>query len=132
MLVRSRRSVTARLPSSKGKWLVYTAAAVLAVIAVALLAIAWSIRSGVNRAGEAALREFPGDRVLALVAYAEANHHAWADRNRAVWALGRLRDTRALPMLERHYVGEPCDHAQMLCQYELRKAINLIRKGHAR
>ncbi len=122
----------ARLPSGKSKWLVYTAAAGLALIAVALLAITWSIRSGVTNASDVAMREYPGDRVAALIAYAESDSHSWADRNRAVWALGQLRDARALPMLERNYVGEPCNHAQMLCQHELKKAINLIRKGRVR
>ena len=29
----------------------------------------------------------------------------------------------ALPVLEAHYTGAPCDHARALCQYEVQKAI---------
>ena len=30
---------------------------------------------------------------------------------------------RSLPVLEAVYTGEPCDHEEVLCQYELEKAI---------
>jgi hypothetical protein len=46
-----------------------------------------------------------------------------------VWALGHLGDARALPVLESHYTGGPCDHSRLLCQRELEKAIRLSRGG---
>jgi hypothetical protein len=48
------------------------------------------------------------------------------ERGMAVWALGELRDRRALPVLKAHYTGGKCDHATDLCQYELGKAIMKI------
>lgn len=41
-----------------------------------------------------------------------------------VWAIGQLADERALPALLARYDGEPCRHQQVLCRYELSKAIN--------
>jgi hypothetical protein len=48
-------------------------------------------------------------------------------KNEAVWTLGQLADSRALPALESLRTGIPCsrpcrkdDH---ICQYELEKAI---------
>ena len=87
----------------------------------------WLIATGVHAASEAALRDHPGDRVLALIAYIDSPNHTFQERNRAVWALGRLRDARALPVLEKHFTGETCDHERRLCQYELRKALKLCR-----
>lgn len=46
-------------------------------------------------------------------------------RNRAVWVLGQLGDSRALAVLERYYTGGPCEHGRCLCQLEIRKAIDL-------
>lgn len=50
-------------------------------------------------------------------------------RNDAVWVLGQLGNQQALPVLQEYYTGnmperEPLD--QMLSQYELSKAINLL------
>jgi hypothetical protein len=102
-------------------------AAVIALVLIAalLLGTTWLIESGVHAAGEAALLERPGDRVPALMAYIESPTHTLRERNRAVWALGQLGDARALPVLERHFTGRPCEHGRALCQHELRKAIRL-------
>lgn len=113
--------------SRKLIWLGRALCVIVVLLAVGLTAITWSIRSGVARSSDVALREHPGDRVLALIAYVEAETHPLRERNRAVWTLGRLRDPRALATLERRYVGEPCDHGSLLCQRELRKAIDRTR-----
>ena len=47
-------------------------------------------------------------------------------RNHYVWLLGQLGDEKALPTLKKYYTGDECDHEKYLCQYELKKAINLI------
>ena len=100
-------------------------AAFVVLAALAFGGSSWLIAEGVHAVTEAALRDQPGDRVLALVAYVESPAHTLRDRNRAVWALGRLGDARALPILQKHFTGAKCDHARRLCQYELRKAIKL-------
>ena len=110
------------------KWFASAIVAVAALVTTAFFTVSWSIQSGINSASEMALREQPGDQVLALIAFANSGAQPFRERTRAVWALGQLRDRRALPVLERHYTGDPCDHARGLCQKELRKAINLIRR----
>lgn len=99
----------------------------LILIAVLFAGTAWLIGSGVHAATEAAVRDQPGDRVSALMAYVESPKHPLRTRNRAVWALGQLGDARALPVLEKQLAGEECDHDHRLCQHELRKAIRLCR-----
>jgi hypothetical protein len=66
------------------------------LIVCALVAVTHGlIRSGVDEVTALALQEQPGDLVLSLMAYVESAH-PWRDRNRAVWALGRIGDPRAL------------------------------------
>jgi hypothetical protein len=96
---------------------------------LAFLTISWQIGSDVHAAGAMAVREYGGDRISALIAYADSPSHRLRDRNRAVWALGHIGDPRALPFLEKHYTGKPCDHDRMLCQRELGTAIRLCRGG---
>ena len=103
--------------------------AAVGFLVVAYFAISLVIGSGVRSVSAAALGEQPGDRVAAIMAYADASTHSLKDRNRAVWALGQLGDPRALAVLEKYYTGQPCDHARALCQHELKKAIKLCRGG---
>ena len=108
-------------------WLGILAAAL--VLALGFGAIEWSIYSGIRDAKAMAVRAYPGDGERALIAFVELEEQELSARNRAVWALGQLRDRRALPVLERYYTGQPCDHARRLCQHELKKAIDLIRSS---
>ena len=87
----------------------------------------WIIGSSVHAAAATALREQPGDRVPALIAYVASPAQTLPARNRAVWALGQMGDARALPSLEQHLTGRDCEHDRALCQRELRKAIRLCR-----
>jgi hypothetical protein len=112
------------------RWWLYRGAAVAgALLVVALLTVSWAIASGVREASDTAVKEYGGDSVSALMAFAASPSHSLRDRNRAVWALGQLGDARALALLERHYTGKPCDHQSELCQQELKKAIHLCRGG---
>ncbi len=83
----------------------------------------FSIRSAVKEMSAEAVKEFPGDRVQALIAYAGSENYTLKKRNRAVWALGQIGDSRALPVLESYYTGGECDHDKNLCQRELKHAI---------
>jgi len=76
-----------------------------------------------------AMDRHPGDAMAALMAAAQDEAHSLRQRNRAVWALGQRGDPAVLPLLERLYTGEPCDHDRALGQRELRKAIRLCRGG---
>jgi hypothetical protein len=110
-------------------WLLRGMAGAGALLIVALLAVSWAIASGVRAASGVAVREYRGDPITALIAFAGSPSQSVRDRNRAVWALGQLGDARALAILERHYTGKPCDHNRELCQRELKKAIHLCRGG---
>ena len=94
----------------------------------ALGGIMWQIHQRVRLNCQNAQRAHPrpGDDVAALIDFMNSDSHALWDRtHRGVWTLGRLRDPRALPALEAVQTGEPCDHENNLCQYELGKAIEL-------
>ncbi len=94
---------------------------------VAFLCICFSIRSSVKEISAQAVRQYPGDRIDALMTYVESKNHSLRQRNRSVWALGQIGDKRALTVLERFYTAQPCDHGSSLCQHELRKAIKLCK-----
>ena len=99
----------------------------VAIGGVALGAVLFHIHRSVREYCAAAQNVYPhpGDAVAALCELMNSDSHSLRDRNLAVWALGRLRDARALPILNREYTGDECDHDQSLCQYELEKAIRL-------
>lgn len=68
------------------------------------------------------------DCVDALIAQLEDEHQSYRARNNAIWGLGAIGDSRALPVLQKYYTGnipdrEPLD--DVISQYELKKAINL-------
>jgi hypothetical protein len=100
----------------------WTLAGVLAV-AVSLLALEGAIRLSARNFGTRAAARFGGDRVMGLAALVDCSQCSLSERDMAVWALGELRDRRALPALKAHYTGGKCDHNAGLCQYELGKAI---------
>ena len=76
--------------------------------------------------------EYGGDCVEALIALLNDESKGFRARNSAIWALGQLGDSRALPVLQGYYTGnippkEPLD--KTISQYELKKAINLTSGG---
>ncbi len=76
--------------------------------------------------------QYGGDCVTALMAQLDDEHQGFRARNHAIWALGELGDSRALPLLEKYYTGvipdrEPLD--ETISQYELEKALKLARGG---
>jgi hypothetical protein len=79
-----------------------------------------------------AKREYGGDCETALISLLGDEQQSFRLRNDAIWALGQLGDSRALPDLESFYTGvipprEPLDKG--ISQYELKKAINLVSGG---
>jgi hypothetical protein len=119
--MRQRRSSSVRFVRL---WWPVIAAALLVALAAAVAGLSLVILASAHGYGRAAQREFPGDEVQALMAIVASDRHSLTERNHAVWALGQLRDARALPVLQKYYTGGPCDHARYLCQYELKKAID--------
>jgi hypothetical protein len=95
-------------------------------IAVSLLALEGVIRLDARATDNRAAARFGGDRITGLTVLVDCSQCSLRERGMAVWALGELRDRRALPVLKAHYTGGKCDHATDLCQYELGKAIMKI------
>lgn len=81
---------------------------------------------------QSAEREYDGDCVESLIVLLEDENKNFRAKNDAIWALGQLGDSRALPILQGFYTGdipdrEPLD--EVVSQYELKKAINLAGGG---
>ena len=85
-------------------------------------AITRSLATVIDEALEAA--PAASDRIEALMVCVADGQQPLERRNRAIWALGQLRDARALPLLK-SCVKDQCDHGVDLCQHELTKAIAL-------
>jgi hypothetical protein len=76
--------------------------------------------------------QYGGDCVEALIAQLNDEHQGFRTKNHAIWALGKLGDSRAFPVLNNYYTGnipdrEPLDGT--ISQYELEKAVNLTSGG---
>lgn len=79
-----------------------------------------------------AKRDYMGDCTEALIGLLQDGNRSFRSRNSAIWALGQLGDSRALPVLKNIYTGiipsrEPLD--KVISQYELKKAVNLTSGG---
>ena len=81
------------------------------------------LRWSAHLTGGEARQQFDGDRVTALMQLVDCTDCELRERQRAVWALGVIRDDRALAVLRKYHTGEECRHEIELCQYELGKAI---------
>ena len=93
------------------RWKKITICAVLGclvLIGVSYVLLCLLIGSHVKPICAEAMREYPGDRVEAVIAYVESERHSLRKRNKAVWALGYLGDKRALAVLKKHFTGGPC------------------------
>lgn len=70
--------------------------------------------------------EYGDDPVEALISFVGSADHSLAEKNNAIWALGKLKDDRALPVLHGLETGKECDHARYVCQRTLLTAIETI------
>ena len=103
----------------------------LALILIVLFAMAapaeLQIGTGVRSFSQTAQAQFPGKRVEALMAMVNCESCSLRDRNDAVWALGQLDDSRALPVLEKYYAGAKGYQPNNLSQDRLRIALRHLR-----
>ena len=95
----------------------------LGFLVVMYLVIGWMIAGGIDRTTQNAMAQFNGDQVEALMTLVDCQGCSLEERNHAVWALGEIRDKRALPVLYKYRTGKPCDHSREICQREISKAI---------
>lgn len=91
------------------------------------------IGQGVRDACLVVQEKYEGDCVEPLLKFLEDEENSPRSRNSAVWALGQLSDARALPVLEKYYRGYNGGQRErldiQLSQYELKKAIRLVKGG---
>lgn len=77
--------------------------------------------------------EFQTDCISSLIAYSESVNHSNKERVKAIWALGQIADSTALPHLENLRTLYDCslveDYESYLC-YEVEKAIKWCKKGN--
>jgi len=79
-----------------------------------------------------AKKDYKGTCVEALSKLVDDENQAFRNRNSAIWALGQLGNSEALPILEKYYTGNIPDREplnEVISQYELKKAINLLSGG---
>jgi hypothetical protein len=107
-------------------WWAKAALALGTLLVLAAAGIQGSIEWSVRSFSRSAMKQFPGSAESALIDLAACETCPMQDRNHAVWALGQLREKRALPVLAKYRTGERCDHARRICQYELEKALKRI------
>jgi len=95
-----------------------------------IIASLW-IGSDVRRYCKTAKKYYGGDCVSSLSQMVDDRSMPFTDRNRAIWALGQLGNTNALPYLTKYFTGIPEKEPQNanLSQYEISKAISLIQGG---
>lgn len=91
------------------------------------------IGTSVNKRCIEAENSYGGTCVEALIQLVDDPNNSFSNRNHAIWALGQLGDSNALPVLKKYYTGvipkkEPYDSG--ISQYELKKAINLLEGGY--
>ena len=87
-------------------------------------------KSEINQICNHAMTRNEGDKIEALIAILNSEDQSLKTKNNAIWALGKLNDQRALPVLRKLQTGNECDHSRYVCQRELQKAIdNLEGRG---
>lgn len=113
-------------------WVLYWVVVGVGAFVLLFLVTSTWIGVDVKQRCQLAQGKYEGDCVEALMATVEGEENSLRERNYAIWALGQLGDSRALPVLRKLYTGnipdrEPYD--ETLSQYEMKKAIKLLDGG---
>ena len=117
------------------KRILYLIAAALLLLCLGLGTIQLVIGRDVKENIHLAVQKYPGSAEDALIAFLKDESNPALERTHvAIWTLGRLHSEKALPLLKELYQGDPKGencfgrHVEMLCQYEIHKAIKSIQK----
>lgn len=103
---------------------------IAAAMGIAYLGFRIWFKSEINQICNHAMSLHEGDKIEAIIALLESDKQCLKTKNNAIWALGKLNDQRALPVLKKLRTGKECDHTRYVCQRELEKAIdNLEGRG---
>lgn len=69
------------------------------------------------------MNQYEGDKIEALILVLNSKTQTLEAKNDAIWALGHLKDKRALSVLKNLQSGTECDHSKFVCQREVKKSI---------
>ena len=103
------------------KSFIYGSLICLCFLLIVYLVACINIHNGLKSIGDKAQNEYPGDRIEALISLVDSENHSLKEKDRAVWALGQFGDRRAIPILEKYYTSQPCDHEKNYVNMNLKK-----------
>lgn len=117
---------------NKKRILAYLLAGFAVLSILFFITTSYIIGRDVKRLCLEAKKDYGGSCTNALIGLVKDEKKNFGKRNSAIWALGQLGDSRALPILQSLYTGhitprEPWN--ETISQYELKKAINLTSGG---
>lgn len=111
------------------KWLSIVAGGIFVLaLFIFIVGSLWT-GSDVRRYCKTAIRIYGNDCVSALSALVDDKSMPFRDRNNAVWALGQLGNSKALPYLTKYYTGVVANNENTdttLSQRKISDAIRLI------
>lgn len=111
------------------KWIEIGALGVLIIGFIIFIITSLWIGSDVRRYCKTAKKYYEGNCVSVLTELVNDSSMPYRDRNHAIWALGQLGNSKALPFIIKHYTGNIPEKESIdvgLSQYEMLKAIKLI------
>lgn len=112
------------------KKLTISALTIVTLVAITFFGVKVWIRADVNKIADSAIEKYPGDRIEAMICLLKDENQDLRTKNHAIWALGQLRDKRALTTLKSLQTDSECHHQEFVCQREIEKAIaNTERRG---
>ena len=105
------------------------------ILAGGLLVLQIGIGSSVKQTIRFAQQKYPGTAEDALISYMlDERISAEGRTHEAIWTLGQIRSEKAVPYLKELYKDDPkgktCygKHDEILCQYEIHKALVAIER----
>lgn len=85
------------------------------------------IKSDFDKICNEAMEQYASDnKSEALILVLKSESQNLNAKNHAIWALGHLKDNKALPVLKELQTGTECDHGKFVCQRELNRTIGYL------
>lgn len=129
--MKSQKNKSVKFKNIKKLFLIIVIISILLFLGIFLFMIR-EIKISVKSTCIQAKQTYQQDCVESLISLFKDDNRDFGEKNHAIWTLGQLGDNRALPILKETYTGnipdrEPWD--EVISQYELKKAINLLDSG---
>ena len=111
----------------------YFSVIIISIFFISLAISFFGIYSSVKEICIKAKNEYNKDCVISLILFIESDEHSIREKNKAVWALGQLADSRSLPFLNELKKSSSTDMLKLdtdISQYEVKKAIKWCTNGN--